>query len=69
MSDQNISLIFLCERWIPCQAVTSAQRQYTALKKTYTSEKTFLALHPWIKETNTLYEYILLLIYLYYKKK
>ena len=52
--DQNISLVFLCERWIPCQAVTSAlclhyrpETVHCSTKDAYTSEITFLALKPW----------------------
>ena len=52
--DQNISLIFLCERWITCQAVTSVlylhyspETAYTAVQKMCTLiKKTVLALHP-----------------------
>ena len=49
--DQNISLIFLCERWIPCQAVPSVlclhyrpETAHCSTKDAYTSEITFLAL-------------------------
>ena len=49
--DQNISLIFLCERWIPCQASKSVlclhYRPVTvdcSTKDAYTFETTFLAL-------------------------
>ena len=52
--NQNISLIFLCERWIPCQALTSVlclhycpERVHCSTKDVYTYEITFLALHPW----------------------
>ena len=52
--DRNISLIFVCERWIPCQAVTSVlcwhyrpETVHCSTKDGYTSEITFLALHPW----------------------
>ena len=52
--DQNISLIFLCERWIPCQASTSVlclhyrpETVHCSTKDAYTSEITFLVLHPW----------------------
>ena len=51
--EQNISLIFLCERWNPCQAVTSVlclhyrpETVHCSTKDAYTSEITFLALHP-----------------------
>ena len=51
--DQNISLIFLCERWIPCQALTSVlclhcrpETVHCSTKDMNTSEITFLALHP-----------------------
>ena len=54
--DQNISLIFLCERWIPCQALTSVlclhyrpETVHYSTKGAYTSEITFLALHPWMR--------------------
>ena len=57
--DQNISLIFLCERWIPCQAVTSVlslhyrpETVHCSKKDAYTSEITFLALHPCIDLRN-----------------
>ena len=47
--------LFLCERWIPCQAVTSVlclhcrpETQHCSTKDAYTSEITFLALHPCI---------------------
>ena len=56
--EQNISLIFLCERWIPCQAVTSVlclhyrpETVHCSTKDMYTSEITFLALHPWSEST------------------
>ena len=45
-------LIFLCERWIPCQAVTSVLLHYRpetvhcSTKDANTSEITFLALKP-----------------------
>ena len=52
--DQNISLIFLCERWIPCQALTSVlclhyrpETVHCSTKDLYNSEITFLALHSW----------------------
>ena len=45
---------FLCERWIPCQASTSVlslherpETVHYSTKDVYTSEMTFLALHPW----------------------
>ena len=51
--DQNISLIILCEWWIPCQALTSVlclhyrpETVHCSTKDVYTSEITFLALHP-----------------------
>ena len=51
--DQNISLIFLYERWIPCQASTSVlclqyrpQTVHCSTKYACTSEITFLALLP-----------------------
>ena len=44
---------FLCERWIPCQALTSVlcldyrpETVHCSTKDVYTSEITFLALHP-----------------------
>jgi len=47
-------LIFLCERWIPCQALTSVlclhyrpETVHCSAKDVYISEITFLALHPW----------------------
>ena len=47
---------FLCERWIPCQAVKSVlclhyrpETVHCSTKDAYTSEITFLALHPWSK--------------------
>jgi len=53
-NSQNFSLIFLCERGIPCQAVTSVlclhyrpETVHCSKKDAYTSEITFLALHPW----------------------
>ena len=56
--DQNILLIFLCERWIPCQAVTSAfcllyspETVHCSTKEAYNSEITFLTLHPWVQST------------------
>ena len=52
--DKNISLIFLCERWIPCQTVTSVlclhyrlETVHCSTKDAYTFEITLLALHPW----------------------
>ena len=46
-------LIFLCERWIPCQALTSVlclhyrpETVHCSTKDVYTSKITFLALHP-----------------------
>ena len=52
--NQNISLIFLCERWIPCQAVTSVlcllfrpKTVHCSTKNMYTSEITFLELVSW----------------------
>ena len=51
--DQNISLIFLCERWIPCQARTSVlclhyrpETVHCSIKDAHTSEITFFALLP-----------------------
>ena len=45
---------FLCEIWIPCQAVTSIlclhyrpETVHCSTKDAYTYEITFLALHPW----------------------
>jgi len=45
---------FLCERWIPCQALTSVlclhyrpETVHCSTKDVYTSEITFLAIHPW----------------------
>ena len=56
---QNISLILLCERWIPCQASTSVlclhYRTVTvhcSTKDAHTSEITFLALNPWYYRLN-----------------
>ena len=53
--DQNISLSFLCEIWIPCQASISVlclhyrpETVHCSTKDAYTSEITFLALHPCI---------------------
>jgi len=53
-NDQNISLIFLCEKWIPGQAVTFVlclhyrpDTVHCSTKDAYTSEITFLALNPW----------------------
>ena len=42
---------FLCERWIPRQAVTSVLCLHyrDSTKDVYTSEITFLALNPWSK--------------------
>ena len=47
---------YLCERWIPCQASTSvlclhyrSETVHCSTKDAYTSEITFLALHPWEK--------------------
>ena len=47
---------FLCKRWIPCQASTSVlclhyrpEKVHWSTKDAYTSEITFLALHPWIE--------------------
>ena len=49
--NQNISLIFLCERWISCQASTPVlclhyrpETVHCSTKDAYTSELTFLAL-------------------------
>ena len=49
--DQNISSIFLCEKWIPFQASTSVlclhyrpETVHCSTKDVYTSEITFLAL-------------------------
>ena len=60
--DQNISLIFLCERYIPCQAVTSVlclhycpETVHCSTKDVYTSEITFLALHPWTIPNNHIF--------------
>ena len=46
---------FLCEWWIPCQASTSVlclhkrpETVHCSTKDVYTSEMTFLALHPWV---------------------
>ena len=57
--DQNIFLIFLCERWIPCQALPSVlclhyrpETVHCSTKDVYTSEITFLALHPWLSVTS-----------------
>ena len=51
--DQNILLIFLCERWIPCQVLTSVlclhyrpETVNCSTKDVYTTEITFLPLHP-----------------------
>ena len=54
--DLNIVLIFLCKRWIPCQASTSVlclhyrpesqETVHCSTKDAYTAEITFLALHP-----------------------
>ena len=48
---------FLCERWIPCQAVTSVlclhyrpETVHCSTKDACTSEIIFLALHPWLKQ-------------------
>ncbi len=38
--DQNISLIFLCERWIPCQAVTSVLCLHYRPETVYIKKKT-----------------------------
>ena len=58
---QNNSLFFLCERWIPCQSVTSVlclhsrpETVHCSTKDAYTSEITFLALHPWFHRINLL---------------
>jgi len=55
--DQNISLIFLCERWIQCQDSTSVmclhyhpETVHCSTKDAYTSEITFLALQPWFQQ-------------------
>ena len=47
-------MIFLCERWIPCQALTSVlclhyhpETVHCITKDVHTSEITFFALHPW----------------------
>ena len=52
--DQNISLICLCEWWIPWQAwhpscvyITAHETVHCSTKDVYTSEITFLALRPW----------------------
>ena len=57
--DQNISLIFLFERWIPCQALTSVlclhyrpETVHCSTKDAYTSEITFFALHLWPERKN-----------------
>ena len=49
---------FLCERWIPCQALTSVlclhyrpKTVHCSTKDVYTSEITFLALHPCKQQT------------------
>ena len=53
---------FLCERWIPCQAVTSVlclhycpETVHCSTKDVYTSEITFLALHPWTIPNNHIF--------------
>ena len=58
--DQNISLIFLCDRWIPCQALTSVlclhyrpETVHCSPKDVHISEITFLALHSWVKAAPT----------------
>ena len=58
--DKNISSIFLCERWIPCQASTSflglhyrPETVHYSTKDAYTSEITFLALQPWVEPMST----------------
>ena len=60
--DQNISLIFLFKRWIPCQASTSVLRLHyrpvtihCSTKGAYTSEITFLALNPCALEITNVY--------------
>ena len=52
--DQNISLIFLCDKWIQCQTVPSVlcihyrpETVHCSTKDAYTSEITFFALHLW----------------------
>ena len=57
--DQNISLIFLFERWIPCQALTSVlclhyrpETVHCSTKDAYTFEITFVALHLWPERKN-----------------
>ena len=59
-------LFFLCLRWIPCQALTSVlclhyrpETVHCSTKDVYTSEITFLALHPWY----ILYIYMYIYIY------
>ena len=51
--DKEYFIDFLCERWIPCQAVTSVlclhyrpETVHCSTKDAYTSEITFLALKP-----------------------
>ena len=58
--DQNISLIFLCESWIPCLASTSVlclhyrpETVHCSTKDAY-NETTFLALHPCCKQCTAL---------------
>ena len=58
--DQNIfHWFFLCEKWIPCQTVASVlclhyrpETVHCSTKDAYTSEITFLALHPWYTVVN-----------------
>ena len=56
---------FLCERWIPCQALTSVlclhyrpETVHWSTKDAYTSEITFLALQPWVYTVEVL-QYII----------
>ena len=58
---------FLCERWIPCQASTSVlclhyrpETVHCSTKDAYTSEITFLALHPCLYVLRYVHPYILL---------
>ena len=64
-NDQNISLIFLCERLIPCQAMTSVlclhyrpETVHCSTKDAYTSEITFLALNPCVRSNNFTFRYL-----------
>ena len=56
---------FLCERWIPCQAVTSVlflpfrpKTVHCSTKNAYTIEITFLALVPWVWAALNLFTFL-----------